>query len=428
VTFTIQLDKSRSRITVIIVAIVVAVVFVRLSLEHFIIRLAASPREELTHEALKAVATRFPNSARVNYRLANSEIANAAGTEQFIANAEVHAAQAVNSSPWDYQARLLLAIAQELNGKPEEAENTLRAAVKLAPNHAEMNWALANLLLRRGKPDEASAAFRVAAAANPGFLDSAIELIWQSSGESAGALESFAGNNPEAQLAVVGFLTVQNLMPEAVSIFNTIDKQARVRSPRSPELITSLMKAGQVELARSVWMEAVTTLQPTVQASGALVWNGGFEQEAVANFGHFDWVITPNQYARIVIDRNTGRTGSRSLKVVFSGLDTTTLRNEARQLIVVKPGARYRLECYVRSSQLVTPEGPRVAIAGESGVIAASAPAGAGSTDWQRLSVDFAAGQGVSSVVLTIIRIPRFSYDDPTRGTIWFDDFTLTEQ
>ncbi len=427
-TFTVQLDKSRSRIIVIIGAVVVSIAFVWLIISNFIIRVAADPREELTHDALKTAASRFPTSARVNYRLANSEIANAAVNEQFMASAEAHAVQAVNSSPWDYQARRLLAIAQELNGKQEEAENTLRAAVKLAPNHADMNWTLANLLLRRGKLGEARDRFRVAAAANPGFLESAIEMIWQSSGEDPGTLKSFAGNNTEMQLSVVRFLTDQNLTPEAVGFFNTIDKQARVRSPRSPELIASLMKAGQFELARSVWLEAVTTLQPAIQVTGALVWNGGFEQDAVASLGHFDWVITPNRYARIMIDRNSGRSGSRSLKVFFSGLDTTTLRNEVRQLIVVKPNARYRLECYVRASELVTPEGPRVAVAGESGVIAASNPAGAGSTDWQRLGVDFTAPANASSVVLAIVRIPKFSYDDPTRGTVWFDDFTLIEQ
>jgi tetratricopeptide (TPR) repeat protein len=428
VTFTVQLDKSRSRIAAMIGAGVVSVAFVWLIISNFIIRVAADPREELTHDALIVAASRFPNSARINYRLANSEVARAAVEEQFIAEAEIHAARAVNSSPWDYQARHLLAIAQELNGKQEEAENTLRAAVKLAPNHAEMNWALANLLLRRGKLDEANAAFRAAAAANPGFLESAIEMVWRSSGENSEALKSFARTNTEMQLQVVRFLTDQMLTPEAVSMFNTVDKEARVRSPRTAELIASLIKAGQVELARSVWIEAVTTLQPAANATGALVWNGGFEHDAAPNLGHFDWVINPNQYARIVIDRNSGRSGSRSLKVVFSGLDTTTMRNEVRQLIVVKPGGSYRLECYVRSSELVTPEGPRVAIAGNEGVIATSDPAPAGSTDWQRLSVDFTAGPSVTSVVLTIVRIPKFSYDDPTRGTVWFDDFTLREQ
>ena len=29
---------------------------------------------------------------------------------------------------------------------------------------------------------------------------------------------------------------------------------------------------------------------------------------------------------------------------------------------------------------------------------------------------------------VSIVRLPRYGYDEPTRGTIWFDDFKLTEQ
>ncbi|HET8677487.1 MAG TPA: hypothetical protein VFO63_16940, partial [Blastocatellia bacterium] len=86
---------------------------------------------------------------------------------------------------------------------------------------------------------------------------------------------------------------------------------------------------------------------------------------------------------------------------------------------------------------LVSPEGPRLAVTG--GVSAsdpkqepASEPVAAGSTDWQRLAVDFIAPQtktpGQSSVVIAIKRIPKFSYDEPTKGIVWFDDFTIKEQ
>jgi len=32
------------------------------------------------------------------------------------------------------------------------------------------------------------------------------------------------------------------------------------------------------------------------------------------------------------------------------------------------------------------------------------------------------------AAVLSIVRKPAFSYDDPTRGSIWFDDFSITEE
>jgi len=427
--FTLILDNWYKRIAAILMVSAVALGLGWVVISNFIIRGVADRRLALPREWLLAAAERFPNSARINLQLANAEMAGGDGNAQFDAEAESHAIRAVNLSPWDFQARRLLATAQELNGKQEEAENSLRKAVNLAPNHVELNWEFANLLARRGKLGESLAPFRVAARSKAGLLLSAVETIWRSSAGSIETLKVFAGNDAELRLAVVKFLIEQNLIAEAVSVFNSIDNQAKARSPQSSELITTLMRAGQFSLARATWLELMAASKPEgADAHTTLVWNGGFETDAVEGLYHFDWAIRENKYARIVIDRNFARTGARSLKVVFSGLDTTTLRDQVQQAIVLKPGADYRLECYAKVKDLVTPEGPRIAIIEQGGVIGLSEPVRADSSDWQRLVVDFAAPATIQSAILAIVRTPRFSYDDPTRGIIWFDDFTLVER
>ncbi len=421
-----RLDNPIKRSAAILGAIVVGLFCVRLIISNFIVRVVTDPRTAPSHEALLAASSRFPDSPGVWLRLADTEIADAAGKGQFNANAEIHAARAVNLSPWDFRPRRLLAIAQDLNGKPAEAEGSLRAAVRLAPNHAEANWALANLLLRQGRLDESLGPFRVASMSSLDLLPPALDTIWLASDGNLETLKSFAGGETEAQLSVVKFLTDQRRVAEAVAIFNTIDKRARLDSPRSPELISALINAGQMELARTVWMETMAALSATLQPSDALIWNGGFEMEAVQNLDHFDWVIGQNKWARIGVDRNFGRSGERALKVAFTGLDTAQLKHEVKQTLSLKPGLRYRLECYAKPSDLITPEGPRVGIIGQSGAIALSAPVQPGSTDWQHLVVDFVAPADASSVFVAVVRIPQFSYDDPTGGVVWFDDFTLT--
>ena len=427
VRLTVTLDNLHKRL-----AAVLAVTGIGLSLgwnvvSNFIVRTVEDRRLSWRRELLIAAVERFPNSARVNYRLANIEIADVAHNGMFDAQAESHAEQAVNLSPWNYRARNLLAMAQELNGKQEEAENSLRAAVKLAPNYAELNWAFANLLLRRGKLNESFAPFRIATGSRADLLPPAIETIWRASDGSLDALKSFAGDNAEAMLAVAEFLTGQNLFAEAGAVINSIDKQAKAHSPKSPELIVALMRAGQFDLARATWVELMTTIRPDAQAPGALIWDGGFEMDAAEGLDQFNWAIHPNKFAWIAIDRSVARTGRRSLKVVFSGLDTTTLSDQVRQTMVLKPGASYYLECYAKAKDLITPEGPRIAIFGQSGMIAASSPATADSSDWQRLTISFVAPAN-RVATLAIVRIPKFSYDDPTRGTVWFDDFTLVER
>jgi len=52
----------------------------------------------------------------------------------------------------------------------------------------------------------------------------------------------------------------------------------------------------------------------------------------------------------------------------------------------------------------------------------------AGSYDWRPLSMDFVAPANAHAVIVTIKQTPQFSYVEPTSGSVWFDDFVLTEQ
>ena len=65
------------------------------------------------------------------------------------------------------------------------------------------------------------------------------------------------------------------------------------------------------------------------------------------------------------------------------------------------------------------------------GQIAQSEAVSAGTNDWNRMSIAFTAPQiaaGESAAVfISVKRQPRYSYDKPTTGRIWFDDFEITE-
>ena len=145
------------------------------------------------------------------------------------------------------------------------------------------------------------------------------------------------------------------------------------------------------------------------------------------SFPQFDWAIGRSDYARLGLDRETARSGARSLKIEFTGRDTTRLDNEVRQAITLDAGARYELECYVKTKDLVTPEGPRVVVTvGTTGEeIASSGPVPAVTSDWRRIAFEFVAPPG-HIMSISIKRKPRFSYDDPTKGVIWIDDVSIS--
>jgi hypothetical protein len=99
-------------------------------------------------------------------------------------------------------------------------------------------------------------------------------------------------------------------------------------------------------------------------------------------------------------------------------------------MVLARPGVRYELECYFKSEHFESPEGPRIVVTDITSTteLATSGPIPTGSNDWRRIAIDFNAPANARAVLITIKRLPKFSYDNPTRGTLWFDDFVLTEQ
>jgi len=318
-----------------------------------------------------------------------------------------------------------LAYIDESRGDRAAAEASLRAAMSLAPNSKDVRWRLANLLLREGKLSESVDQFRAAIAGDPSYTPNTLELLWLASGGKVQALEQVAGNGSIARFALAQFLLQRLHVTEAVSVFASIDPRSRYDTPEGSGFLTALIKMGYLELARSLWTDLVSS----GNADRSLIWNGGFESDVVTGFSHFDWTIASNPYALVSIDARVAHSGNRSLRLDFTGRDTARLEDEVKQLLVVRPGARYRLDCYLKTESLVTPEGPRIVVVDQKSQtwIASSDPISPGSTDWTPISLDFAAPRSSRGVLISIKRIPQFSYDTPTSGTIWIDDFTLKE-
>ncbi|MBS1791861.1 MAG: hypothetical protein JST85_29415 [Acidobacteria bacterium] len=375
-------------------------------------------------EALTSAAKRFPNSSRVQFRLAEAELnAAMANAEQF-STAEQHALRTVGLSPWDYRSWRLLALTKDADGKIEEATDAIQMAAKLAPTNSDTNWMLANLLLRQGKKSEALRAFQVATRNRMDLLPAAFDIVWQAFGNDLTALDELVGGDAEAGLAQAQFLAEQGQVDASIRVFRRVDVQAKLKSQIAQAFVTGLIQANRGLDAREVWLDTVD--RDAHEGNG--IWNGGFEQNSPKDFGHFDWSLKASNYARIGFDRSVAHSGSRSLKLFFVGRDTTKLENEIQQLVVLRANARYRLECYALAKNLVTPEGPRISLMGPKGVLAVSQTVTADAANWQHLYIDFNAPPEDVAAYVAITRIPKADYDEPTKGIVWFDDFKLTEQ
>lgn len=420
-TLTFKINSLVGRIALAITFLLLGVILVVVNASHFVIRTVADRRLSINQEALTMAAAKLPGSSRIQFRLAEAEL-----EAQKFTDAQTHAEQAVKLSPWDYRNWRLLAAAQDFDGKSEEAERSVLSAVKLAPSFFEINWTAANLLLRQGKLQDAVTSFRVATRTKSEILPTAFELLWQASNGDIEPLKSLASKGVSSQLVLTQFLGEQSNYEAAVSIYRNIDAEAKLKSPSAAAFISSLIKENRKTVARELWLD---TASKSIKGehTDALIWNGGFEFDLPREFNHFDWVLSPSNYARIGFDRGVAHGGNRSLKLAFAGRDTTKIEGEIKQLVILKPNVRYRLDCYAKTGNLVTPEGPRLALLGANGPLAVSSPVGAGSNDWQNLMVEFIAPAEAVMTYIAIVRIPRFSYDEPTQGTVWFDDFKLVE-
>lgn len=392
---------------------------------NFITGTLTDRRVRADKEMLGAAVAYFPDSARLHARVAEVEMTSRA---RDLALAHSHALEAVRLSPWDFRFRQLSASVAEAMGDRASAEALLREAQSLAPRNADVRWRLANLLIRAGKLDEAIREFRAGVASDIALLPATLDLVARASRGDLAALSAITDGEPARELALAEHLLRQSRVAEAAETFAKIPTDAKLAPRARSAFINGLITRGHVRLARELWMKT-SGVEAGGLTDGALVWNGGFESDATGDLAQFDWIIGKTDYARIGMDSSEARTGKRSLRVTFAGKDTTRLDKEILQTVVVRPGAAYRLECYAKAGDLVTPEGPVVAVTSGKAAkwIAASEPVSPASSGWQRLTLEFTAPTDADSVVIAIKRKPKFSYDDPSRGTVWFDDFALNE-
>lgn len=425
---TVELRSPILRIATTVSVTCAAAAFISLSAARFVISVITDPEARVETAIIEGAANYFPNSAwtqaRMASRLIESGVDISENHERVAERAVHYAARAVALAPNTHEFRILLAAAKELRGELAEAEAELRAALKLAPHLVTVHWRLANLLLREEKLDQAGAEFRIANEADPELLTPALNLLWQASDGKIESLNAAVGGDPKSQLTLAQFLVMQEKFEAAVKIANSLDRRAIINLPESGMFLDSLITADRIDLASGFWRDFFGA------GNESLIWNESFEAPIRSNLAQFDWNLSQSKYARIGVTTAIARTGQRSLKISYNGIDTTGLNNEIRQLVKARPGALYTLGCYVKAEKLVTPYGPQVVVTTQdssSTLIASSVAIGAGTYDWRLLTLDFVAPSNSHFLVITIKQTPEFSYVDPTSGIVWFDDFVLAE-
>lgn len=403
--------------------------FAYVAISHFIISTLSDEGVITTRSTLATAAAYFSQSAQLQSRLATVELAESMGEEAALQQAETAALNAVRRSPWSSDNHLLLASVRNLQGDMDGAESSMRTAVKFAPHYPQVHWHLANLLARQGKVDEALSEFQAAITldSTARFLPGAIDVGWTISEGNLDKLRAMVGRKPKNVLTLAQYLLNQSRITDAAALFKSIERPVLLTMPDATGFLDTVISQGQLELARDLWGYLVAEERA---ATTQLLINGSFERAYDPKWPQFAWKISQSKFANSVIDSTIAHTGTHSLRISFAGKDTTVLDREISQTVVVKPNTRYGLECFARTEKFVTTEGVRIVVSdfASSAPFASSNPILAGSNDWQTHTLDFVTPATSRAIILSIKRTPRFSYDEPTSGKVWFDDFSLREK
>jgi tetratricopeptide (TPR) repeat protein len=336
--------------------------------------------------------------------------------------------KAVSLSPNDYRFWMSLGAAQEQAGDFENAEKSLRQAVKLAPAYAFPRWYLGNLLLRTERYAEAFAELRTASEANPELQSQLFNFAWQINKDDFEALKSAIGNTPETRAKFSTYLIERARFDEGLRLWNSLTEMEKRENRAAGDLIIAgLIKAKHFLQAMNVWNDLAPG--PSYRAAPGKIVDPGLEDNLAHGPGAvFGWQVQSASQLQIGIDARVGHTGSHSLRLFFQ-VRSHIESIDVSQLVPVEPDTQYDFECYVQTERLESASTPVVAIvdaADETKGLGASSPAPSGNNNWQRIAMSFKTASNAEAIKIKVYR-PGCPDQPvcPIFGTVWYDDFDL---
>ncbi len=327
--------------------------------------------------------------------------------------------KAASLSPYDYRYWLPLAQARERSGDTEGGEKALRRALELAPNYAQIHWAMGNVLLRQDRTEEAFAEMKQALERNPAFAATAATTALQFSDEEPAALVQKLGNSSEVKAAMALALVRQKSFDDGINAWNSIPENERKGKfkERGDQLSDILLADKKFRYARQI-------KNPGEQNTTGKFSNPGFEQDLdLSGTSPFEWNIAEGAQPRIGFDERQKYEGSRSLGIVFpkgSGKEFRAIS----QTVIVEKDTSYRLTVFFRS-EIISTGNLRweIADAASGDVLAATKDISGKSDSWQMLSADFKTAAQTEAVIVRFVRTG--CQNCSVEGKLWFDDFSL---
>jgi tetratricopeptide (TPR) repeat protein len=332
--------------------------------------------------------------------------------------------QAVALNPYKGRYWLDLASLYQEGGDIQHENAALQSALTAEPGNPEIAAEAAQYYLAEGDASHALPLVRQALDQNPRAAPALLATSWRATRDANLLLTKAIPLVPQLQLALLQVLVDRKQKAAADETWQHI---VASRRPFPPELsafyFEYLIKENDVPGLARAWNE-LAQLAPGIRPylpTDNLIVNPGFEQP-VLSYG-LDWRHQPAEHISAGIDDSAGHSGARSLTLAYDGnpgYDAGWI-----QFIPVQPNAAYNFSAWIKSKDVTTSSGPRIAI------VDAYTGANLLLTDdvldthpWHELQARLQVPAGTSLVEVKIIRAPA---NTKIRGQIWIDDLRLND-
>ncbi len=365
-----------------------------------------------------------PSDALAHSQLARFKTRSFDPAEMPAATRELELAAAL--APNDYRYWFALTRMRERAGDAAGAEQAAQRAVELAPNFAQVLWLSGNILLRRGRQDEAFKQMRRAAEADPQFAIHFINAAAQTiSADDLNALRQIIGDNASIQSSLVVFLMQSKKLDAAIEVWQDLPEKEKRETGK--ELSQALLAAKKYRAALKLYEFAVTAESEKPRLGRFL--NGGFENDlAAAETNPFAWQIAAGAQPQIAPFAGIKHAGERSLIIVFNSPGAADFRSVS-QTVVVESNSEYHFEIWVKAEKLQSDSKEtvfwEVMNAADNRVLAKTIYLPIGDNDWQKLSTNFKTAEATEAVTFRLARAACSKPPCAIIGKIWFDDFLL---
>jgi len=368
--------------------------------------------------SLRRAATLEPSNAARHHWLGRMALF----VEQDQRSAVRELEEATRLNPWIVTYWLDLALAYKSVGDTAAESRALQHALQTEPKNLNAAFSEGTFYLSRGETATAMQRFRVVLENDPSDPVSVLDTCWRATHDAKAVLEALP---PRAPLHF-RLLELMIRNGEAVAAGQVWDRLVALPQPfesgKPLAYVDWLIAMKDPAAARRAW-DQIQELgsQSKKPATNELLVNSGFEDD-LQNDG-FDWRFGNNGTVTFAQDEEESHSGKRSLAITYTG---ASINNAGLfQLFPSDPGTTMRLTAFVRSKDLLASERPRLAVEDfySHAIIATGTPIEDSAT-WQPTSLDFTVPDDSH---LLAIRIVQGASPSRIKGTLWLDDFNLSQ-